>query len=522
MNVTGEPQGRPDPQPVSAADLLGLLQNRNMAALKRELKSRQRRLLRYEARTMLDHDQFRGYVESKTHFEEALQLLIAYSIYSMEYGEAMGFIDTVRSVNTAALQIARNELERVDPAPSDDYRAELERAAAEAQGLVLLMQGQELATEAEHHQRLLDHPQGALQAFSKAQEYFERLADSGLPQRFEGAVRARMCAYMGEVVIGVGQLASSEYRAASNSFLRASASVAAVVEFIAQAEPPPPDDDEGLDLSLEAANALTYVNSLKELADFLGAMHAGRYEDALRSGESMTRLADESLRTAVELLVPERIMDARKAELALMRGWLAWARAEKAIDDADWDECHSQIDQARKHWSDGSAHGHRSALPSAEAIQAQMGTFEMLLQSTLRRLDSELRRVREVAELRSQRDEAMSRIGTRVDQIFTGPVQRSAIGRESAVNESRVTIEHSQATDLATLARQLGDLRDPLAEGAGGEAAAAVAAAHDAAKAGDEGAAIRHLEGAGRQARELASMMGLAAVEQAFQRAAGG
>jgi hypothetical protein len=252
---------------------------------------------------------------------------------------------------------------------------------------------------------------------------------------------------------------------------------------------------------------------------------------------------EQSLAGAVRLRLHERVIGLRRAQLALRRGWLDWARAEHAADDEDWQRSGDHAIAALNHWHDAARIGAGSEFAAVRAIRAQLGSFTMLIRSTRRRAERERQLGHQIRQLLDQGGVRIdNRIDSRIDNKregdmsttnnnnignldITGQGNMVGLGEQTVGTVDNRDARASSGGDLGKLAEELGRLREELAAAATQPdehaAAEAVGAAADAAAQNDEPTMRKHLASAGRWALDAATRLGLPIAQAAIMHGLG-
>jgi hypothetical protein len=498
-------------------------------------------LAEFERAVVLDADAFEAYVEAEVALEDSYLEMAGDCVRSLDYRAAGALVEVVRGLNRSLCEIAERELGRRCGGDDDDeaYCASLRRWRDLALGLVHLLEGQQAFWDAQYSLlRFADHDE-ARESYARACEAFEMVVQHDLPQADIARTLAARCRYMHDFVLGLSQLHEAEYNGAVYRFDEAREKMQRLLRSVSGAAGGEDKQSHVDDLRHQVEGDLVMADACQWMARFLQAATASDFDEAIEHGAHMVASSEQSLDAAVRLNLHERVVGLRRAQLALRRGWLEWARGEHAADQEDWQGSADHAIAALNHWHDAARIGAGSEFAAVRAIRSQFGSFTMLIRSTRRRAERE-------EQLRSQigllLDQGGIRIDNRIDNkgevdmsntnnigniSFDGQGHVVALGDQtvSTVDNRKARASSADAGELTKLAAELGRLRQVLEADASGPdehaAAEAVGAAADAAAQHDEPTMREYLAKAGQWALDAATRLGLPIAQAAIMRGLG-
>ena len=487
----------------------------------------------YEHLPRLDRAEFDAYVKAEALLETLISSVAAQNQKEFEYQQAHELLDQFAALNARQREIA--ERERGHAGDDPEFAAVLDYIMGAAAGNVILAEGLQDANRADERRAAGDF-EAAEGHLRNAMAGFARLAGSDLPSQPVGALRFTLTEAMLQMVTGLAQMRSGDFRGAYTCFDNTRV---VLTELLTEAEGEHARDDGQADpqfeeLRVDLSDGLRYIKAVQAFVETLREAQNGNYPDAVASG----REAVAAYERIVEEMLARRVSrNARvpcEMELARVRGWLTWARAELAVDKCQWTDCRDLVREARTHWNEANRAAARLVYLGVLAQRPEAGNTDMLLQSTLRRCDRERTFQAEIDTLKSRTDHA-SRIeihaqggtSSMSSPQFNAPVSTNSIGDHNQVDHNTVHADQRPAgPDLKELAAQLAELRAVLATAARTpqerETVTAVAAAEEAAVRNDRSAMSRHLAATGRWALETAQQLVLTAAATAIKAGIGG
>ncbi len=497
-------------------------------------------LAEFERAVVLDAGEFEAYVEAEVALEDSYLEMAADCVRSLDYRAAGSLVEVVRNLNRSMCEIAERELERRSGGSDEAYCASLRRWRDLALGLVHVLDGQQAFWDAQYSLlRFADYGE-ARDSYARASDVFEVVVEQDLPQADIARTLAARCRYMQDFVLGLGQLHEAEYQSAVYRFDEAREKMQRLLRSVSGGTAVDDKQSRVDDLRHQVEGDAVMADAQQWMARFFLAATASDFEQAIEHGGHMVASSEQSLAAAERLDLHERVIGLRRAQLALRRGWLDWARGEQAADDEDWRRSGDHAIAALNHWHDAARIGAGSEFAAVRAIRAQFGSFTMLIRATRRRAERE-------EQLRHQIRQLLDQGGVRIDNRIdnnreidmsntsnsVGTVNVGGQGNAVAFGEQTVsTLDNRGATnaamdpgELTKLAAELGRLRQALEAGASQEdehaAAEAVAAAAEAAAQHDEPTMRQHLAKAGQWALDAATRLGLPIAQAAIMRGLG-
>lgn len=487
----------------------------------------------FEAASSLSHPEFTRYITLEGQLESQLYDLSVAAAGQFEFDQARQMLDEVIELNQTLEATVNRELNNADV--PNEYRTDLTNGREAAAAIILLCQGQRYQTDADERQCAGDMV-GANNALRQAQGWFERLADSGTSHADFGALRAVLVETRTTFNDAVLALRAGRYDQAKEGFQETRVRFGLIHDELTDA---PADLGATTVAAIETVLAevgdqLVYTEVLNRFSEFFSQMNTGDYDEAVYSIREAVSRCEQWRKTSVSLALPPPAQNIRRMEGELFRGWQAWAEAELAIERAVWDECRQRVRDARNHWAASTDVAIRHRLLGVPAAPIESSSMEMLLHSTLRRCKKERELREQIDRLHGLRWQPAATVinqyaGGAMTQEpgdtfnFHGKVNAGAIGAQARVVADQIGDQTRLAAlpDLRTLAEELADLREMMAQGARAQserdAVEQIRQAEDVARRGDEHAVREHLKAAGRWALAVAQRLGLLAAETAIK-----
>ncbi|MEV6843014.1 hypothetical protein [Actinoplanes sp. NPDC051411] len=489
----------------------------------------------YEKLPELRVDEFDRYVRAESALEDMILAEATRQQKEFGYAAADELFGRFLRLNDTQREICDREHQRLDGEP--DYVRRLVSIRDVAAGNVILAEGLQFTCRAEER-RLANDFDGAESNLNAAMSCFAQLADSDLPLQPVGALRHTLAAATSQMMAGLAHMGNGDFKGAYQAFDNTHV---AFDELLNQA------DDGGApengparaqyeELRRDLGDGIRYIQAVQSFVETLREAQNGNYGDAVLSGQEAAEHYERILNEAVARQVPRNARSLYEMELARVNGWVSWASAELAVDECRWADCRDMIRRARNQWNLAAHVAARNVFNGIISQRPATGDTDMLLQNTLRRCERELTFRKEIDVLNVKLDNANKIVmqiqangGNAVapgDNIFNAPVSAGFIGNQNRVDNVTANQTTNTGADLKELAGQLGELRELLAAAARTaserDSVAAVEAAQDAAKRGDESAVRRHLAAAGRWSLGVGEQIGLAVATTAIKAALGG
>jgi hypothetical protein len=521
---------------------------------------------RYELASELTPAEFEEYAQTETRLEGIMTVQASRCTAELDFDGSIALLTQVIALNQQLATIAGREMARIDAAsgpatvqrpddmwpetatgsvdvnqPPDSVAAERQTAMANlgawqdlASGLILVLQGQISSTHADERILAGDFS-GAEQGLREAMNYFEQLADSELPQQQVGLLRGMVTQARVEMVAGLREGASGNFRGAYDFLDRSLIMFEEILEQTLEGH----QNDDGSssnqyeDLQRELTTVLTYTRALQGQVDLLREAQSGNYAAAIESGRETVRVFETLENAAATAGLTRNMVLLRRMERAAVNGWICWAQAELAVDERRWSECRTHLRQARSHWNEATRLSTRNMLLGLVGGRPDQGNIEMLLQATIRRCERETRLHNEIESLHAvishmkqmniyNQGSATTMIGRDHFQ-FNDAVNAAAIGSESTVEVA--SVNQRVDTDYRGLATELADLHSAMADGARTPAEHAaveqVRRAAEGARRNDGHAVAAGLAAAGTWALAIAQQLSLAVATAMIQRSLG-
>ncbi len=488
---------------------------------------------------VLDAEAFEAYVEAEVALEDAYLDMAGDCVRSLDYRAAGALVEVARDLNRSLCEIAERELGRRSDGGNPAYCDSLRRWRDLALGLVHVLEGQQAFWDAQYSLlRFADYGE-ARDSFARASEAFDVVVQRDLPQADIARTLAARCRYMHDFALGLSQLHEAEYQSAVYRFDEAREKMQRLLRSLSGAAGGDDKQSHVDDLRHQVDSDVAVADAYQWMARFFLAATAADFDEAIEHGGLMVASTEQSLDAAERLGLHERVVGLRRAQLALRRGWLDWARGEHAADEEDWQRSGDNTIAALNHWHDAARIGAGSEFAAVRAIRAQFGSFTMLIRSTRRRAERERQLHHQIRQLL---DQGGVRIDNRIDNkgevdmsntnnignmSFNGQGHVVALGDQtvSTVDNREARASSADAGELTKLAAELGRLRQALEAGASGPdehaAAEAVGAAAEAAAQHDEPTMREYLAKAGQWALDAATRLGLPIAQAAIMRGLG-
>ncbi|MEQ4722191.1 hypothetical protein [Nonomuraea sp. B19D2] len=497
-----------------------------------EIERLQERVNSYELMSALTPAEFDEYFAAESDLENRIAAFADLCAGYLNFSTASDAFDEIIELNRRLREICGRELDRTEPPPAEEYRDRLRGAQIEAHALTLLAEGVKRTFQAEDR-RLRGDLNSTLAYLEGAREYFIELANGPSAQAHQGVLRNAITDANIAFHRATSNLRQGHLTSALEGFQLAQTLCEKYFQLYSEAE--------ALDLPAIGAYAAMNRNSI-EMAKYSAAMQAeaefqreaqdGNFGEAVDYGREVVRLLKELLESSEAANDPEAHRNIREMELAHMRGWLHWAEAEDAIGRQDWDACVKSIREARTEWKHATALSLAGESIAEIGVRPLLGSTEMSVRSTQRRLERERAHHAEVARLQTDISR-MSRFVFNVqggsamagDQFNLQNANVNQVGSHNVSHGTSITAQQNittaAAVDLVGLAKELVSLREAMTAGARTpeqqESVAAVEAAEQAAQNGDEGGVRRNLAKAGRWALTIAEKLALTAAETAIR-----
>jgi hypothetical protein len=486
---------------------------------------------RYEAARVLSAEEFRDYLDAEAILEGHLFDAASGLAQRFEFARARDVLDQVVKLN----QSLRTVAERGLASPQPDFGRLPAQARDAACGRILVVQGQ-IWTSYADEQLMAGHTREAVEYLKKSRECFEELAGLALPQSEFGLLAAALAATKIEFFEASLALRRGKYELAKDGFSNAYSHCGALLEDVEEAAKTADARMAAVigEFQREFTDQFNYTHVMLNYADFFCQVQSGNCEDAVQCAGDAVALCESWLRSTISNDLPPQLRTLRQTELEFLRGWLAWARAEHAVENREWDACLEHVRQARRSWFRSTDLALRNALRGVMPPQYETANTEMLLLSTLRRCRSEQRLHEELSRVREEKRQIGNTIihaqgGHYMEHesafTFNAPVNANAIGPGAKGRAERVEQHVTGTTDLRQLADELVQLREVLLAGAQGEAEKAtieeIEHAETEARQGDESAVRRHLAATGRWALSVAEKLALTAASTAIKASLG-
>ncbi|GLY98462.1 hypothetical protein [Actinoplanes sp. NBRC 103695] len=470
----------------------------------------------YEHQPSLDREAFDAYVRAESALETIVMGAAASRQKAFEFAGAHELFGRFAQLNEVQREIALRE--RQAGADADpEYAATLDHIIAATTGAVLLAEGLQDVNRADERRGAADfetaevHLRSAMAAFARLAE------DDDLPLHEVGALRYTLTEAMLQMVTGLSQMRSGDFVGAYGCFDKTGV---VFDELLRQASDSA--DPQFEELRRDLSDGVRYVKAAQSFVETLREAQNGNYPDAVVAGREAVSAYQRIFDEAVSRQVSRNARALTEMELARVRGWLAWAGAELAVDRCRWDECRDLIRQARAQWNEANRVAARLVYLGVMGQRPEAGNTDLLLHSTLRRCDRERNFQVELDTLRRRIDqpnriEIHAQGGTMSSSTFNGPVTSGSIGDGNRIENTTI----NAAPDLKPLAAELTELREVLSAAARTpqeqESVTAVVAAGEAAARGDETGTNRHLRAAGRWALETAQQLVLTTAAAAIR-----
>jgi hypothetical protein len=487
------------------------------------------RVERYELMSTLSTTEFADYLVAETELEQrffdAATGLVRRSIFD----RARDALEQAITLNRTLRAIAERELSRQEPTGA--HRRSLTTARDESSGIIYLLQAQIYQNHAD--ERLMAGETTDACAFlEKARRCYHDLTTASLPQSEFATHASALVLTKVEFLHAAAALRRGKYEVAREGFHRTNVTSTYLLEQIAGCA------GARLAASLkelqrEFARQQRHTHVMLKYADFFVHIQSGDFEYAIGCARDTVSLYEAWLQGAVSDALPQHEQGLREMELEYFRGWLAWAKAEYAVTNEEWEGCVAFVNQARQNWFRSGDLALRHALRGVMSPQVETANTEMLLQSTLRRCRSEKRLNEQLEQLRDENRKlgniylAGGNMSHETGNInVPGQVTGNIIGGEkNKATTERISGKNVQMTDLRDLAEQLAELRDASAAGARTDqekaAVEEIDLAEQDARRGDEKGARRHLAAAGKWALALAEKLALPVAEAAIKASIG-
>ncbi|WP_433295597.1 hypothetical protein ACQP2F_36215 [Actinoplanes sp. CA-030573] len=481
----------------------------------------------YESRPGLDAGELERYLRAAAALGDLIMAEAVRRQKELRFADAEVLLGQFLQLN----ETKRKRCERARRHQDDDsaHLAGLRDAAAAD---VLLAEGLQHVCRADER-RLAGDFDTALRCLATATKCFEQLAASSLPLRRIGAWRLSLTRATTDLMTGLGHMRAGDFRGAHQSFDNAYVAFGELLDRIGEEPPDLPAHAQYDEVRDRLVDGRRYLEAVQSFVEMLREAQSGRYGDAVLAGQEAVDRYQRLVREAVTQQAPRTARLLYEMDLARVNGWLSWATAELAVDEARWQDCRDQVRLARTQWKQAAHIAARTVYHEIVAQRPEPGDTEMLLQNTLRRCDRELQFRKEIEALNAKLDRAATIViqnqGGRAvapsDFTFNAPVSATSIGNENRIENATANQQVAGGTDLRELAAQLRELRDLLAGAARTpqeqSAVAAVEAAQDAATRGDEPTMRRYLADAGKWALQIAEQIGVAAATAAIKSALG-
>lgn len=491
------------------------------------------RVTKYELMSSLTAGEVSDYFDAAMALESKCLDISSGFAQDFDFDQANDLLDHVLTSNRTRRSIAKRELARPDL--TGDLRGRLTAARDDAAGFVYVVQGLMHQNHAEG-QLVKDDVRGAIASLNQARFCYQDLSDKSLPQSEFAKIAGALAWAKIEFLEANTALQRGKYEVAKEGFRQVHATCEYLLEEIAKTvEEPNPRILAMIKESQREFDAQQrYTQVLVKYSDFFLEVQSGNREYAVDCATDAVSMYEAWLRATVSDELPSRVQNLREIELEYFRGWLAWAKAEYALENKQWSECLGYVKDARRHWLRTSDMALRHALRGVMSPQFQTANTEMLLQSTWRRchkekelyeLISDLRREKPVGNIFNVSARAGETVNNETSNInISGPVTAGAIGgKKNKVTAERIGGDQQMAgmAELLALATQLAELREVIAVGARTEeekaAVEQIELAEQDARGGDEKGARQHLAAAGRWVLSVAEKLALPVAEAAIK-----
>jgi hypothetical protein len=488
------------------------------------------RIDRYELMSTLSPAEFADYLAAETELEQ--QLFDAATDFARQsaFDKAEDVLEHAITLNRTLRSIAERELARQDLTDAR-YRRWLSDTRDDSSGIIYLLQGQLYRNRAD--ERLLaGEVSDACAVLAKASRCYQDLIAAALPQHEFATLASDLLRTKIEFLRAAVALRRGKYEVAREGFHQAKVTGTYLLEQLAGCT--------GARLSVsvkelqrEFAGQQRHTHVMLKYADFFFRIQSGDFEYAIGCAHDTVSLYEALLQSALSDKLAKDEQDLREMELEYFRGWLAWAKAEYAVTNEDWDDCVSFVNRARQNWFRSGDLAMRHALRGVMSPQVETANTEMLLQSTLRRCRSERRLNEQLEQLRDENRKlgniylAGGNMSHETGNVnVPGQVTGNIIGgKKNKATTERISGKNVQMAELRDLAEQLAELRDASAAGARTDqekaAVEEIDLAEQDARRGDEKGARRHLAAAGKWALALAEKLSLPVAEAAIKASIG-
>jgi len=488
------------------------------------------RVERYELMSTLSAAEFAGYLDAETELEQRFFDAATDFAGQSAFDKAEDFLEQAITLNQTLRFIAERELARQELTDAR-YHRWLSTTRDDSSGIIYLLQGQIYRNRAA--ERLLaGEVNDACAVLGKARKCYQDLVTASLPQREFASLASGLLQTKIEFLRADGALRRGKYEVAREGFHQAKVTGTYLLEQLAGCT--------GAQLSMsvkelqrEFGSQQRHTHVMLKYADFFIHVQSGDFEYAIGCAHDTVSLYEALLQSAVSDKLPKHVQDLREVELEFFRGWLAWAKAEYAVTNEEWEGCVAFVNEARRNWFRSSDLAMMHALRGVMSHQVETANTEMLLQSTLRRCRSEKRLNEQLEQLRDENRKlgniylAGGNMSHETGNInVPGQVTGNIIGgKKNKATTERISGKNVQMTELRDLAEQLAELRDASAAGARTDqekaAVEEIDLAEQDARRGDEKGARRHLAAAGKWALALAEKLSLPVAEAAIKASIG-
>jgi hypothetical protein len=476
---------------------------------------------KYELKSTLSAEEFDTYCGFEVALEAHLFEAAAVFARNLDFEKARGALQQVVTMNKSLRSIVERELRRTRDRA---LRKRLSNARDAASGLILVVQGQIFESHADE-KLLANELQPAVANMEKAREYFSRLSGEPLPQADFGEPAARHAAAKIEFFKASMALRRGAYEQAHEGFRSVHAQYGYLLEEAEKAVEDPRVARLFAQFAREFLDQLNLTRVMLNYSNFFCQVLAGNCYNAVQYAGDAVSLYETWLQSAISNELPVQLQNIRRMELEYFRGWLAWAKAEDAVENRRWDECIRHVTQARQSWFHSTDMALRHALRGLMSPQYETAHTEMLLRSTERRCQREKALYEEIHQMRVEKSQVNGVIinnpganymSNESSFKFEGNVNAGVIGNNATANINQVGGDQITAK-MDNLATELAQLREVMSTGAKTEAEKAalehVTSAEAEARRGNEEGVKHHLAAAGRWVLSLVEKLSLPVAE---------